>query len=58
MTQNDVLIFDYNDGTCNKNKNTEFHHTEGFMHHKSSPISLQVVKTHQEITNKPSSFKH
>lgn len=33
---------------------------EGFTHHKTPPISLQVIKTHLEIdhVNKPSFFKH
>lgn len=38
-----VLLLDYENG--NKKKYTEYDHTGGFTHFKSSPNNLQVVKT-------------
>lgn len=45
----DVLLFDNDDE--NKKKYTKFHFTEGFVHKKSSPFSLQVVNIHPEFTH-------
>lgn len=52
----DVSPFDYDDE--NKTSYSRFHHTEGFVHHKSLSIKLHVVKTHPEIAHvsKPSCF--
>lgn len=58
MNKNTCLIFDYDNG--NTQKYSTFNHTEGFTHHTSPPISLQVIKTHLEIdhVNKPSCSEH
>lgn len=54
----DVLPFNYDYG--NKKKYTRFYHTEGFTHHDSSFVGLEVIKTHpkNDHVNKPSCFGH